>query len=100
MKDTTLKLNLTNDFEISGFSRNTVVQDGKLVSSSYVTLKDPASSDIARLRGIALEPVTDLSLVSEGRTIYELSNQEAQITSIDEALNDDGTMRVSFYIRY
>lgn len=100
MKETTLKLNLTNDFEISGFSRNTVVQDGKLVSSSYVTLKDPASSDIARLRGIAPETVTDLSLVSEGKTIYELNDQEAQITSIDEALNDDGTMRVSFYIRY
>lgn len=100
MKETTLKLNLTNDFEISGFSRNTVVQDGKLVSSSYVTLKGPASSDIARLRGIAPETLTDLSLVSEGKTIYELSDLEAQITSIDEALNDDGTMRVSFYIRY
>ena len=100
MENTSIKLNNNYTFAIDSFSRNTLVQDGKLVSNAYVTLKDPVTTDIETLRGIALYAITSLKLIHEEEEIYELSDLDAHITSIDESLSDDGKIRVSFYMYF
>lgn len=100
MENTVIKLNNNYTFAINSFSRNTSVQDGKLVSSAYVTLKDPVTTDIETLRGIALYAITSLKLIYKEEEIYELSDLDAHITSIDESLGDDGTIRVNFYVYF
>lgn len=98
MENTTIKLNDNYSFAIDGFSRNTNVQDGKLVSSTYVVLKDPDSEDLETLRGLALYPITELALLVGETKIYSQQEMEGRITSIDESLGDDGKMRTTFYL--
>lgn len=100
MENTSIKLNDTNSFDIDGFSRNTTVQDGKLISNAYVTLKNPGSTVIETLRSIALQPITEIALIHNEETIYSLTELTARITSIDESLNDDGKIRCTFYIYF
>ena len=100
MNNTTITLNSTHEFDINGFSRNTNVQDGKLVSNAYVVLKDPTAHKISDLRALALYTITDLKLTVDSEDIYVLNNLEAKIASIDESLGDDGKMRTNFYIYF
>ena len=100
MENTSIKLNNNYTFAIDSFSRNTSVQDGKLVSNAYVIMKNPVTEDIETLRGLALYAITSLKLIYEEEEIYELSDLDAHITSIDESLGDDGRIRVSFYMYF
>ena len=100
MENTMIKLNKTHSFDISSFSRNTIVQDGKLVSNAYIVLKDPDSETIGNLRVLALDTITDLELTSDAKTIFSEEELTAKITSIEESLVDEGKMRVSFYINF
>lgn len=95
----TIVLNDNYTFEIDGFSRNSNVQDGKLVSSAYVTLKDPTDAVNEELRGLALYTITDLKLKADDTMVYHLDDLDAQITSIDESFGEDGKMRTNFHIR-
>ena len=94
----TIELNGNYTFEFNGFSRNTTVQDGKLVSNAYVTLKDPTAAQIDELRGLALYTITGLRLLVDGDPIYALTNLEAKITSLDESVSEYGTMTCSMYM--
>ena len=96
----TIVLNTNHEYEINGFSRNTNVQDGKLVSSAYVVLKDPTASDIEDLRGLALYTITNLKLTADGEDVYAMDNLQARITSIDESMDEEGRMRTNFYIAF
>ena len=100
MENTMIKLNKTHSFDINSFSRNTSVQDGKLVSSAYIVLKDPDTLDISDLRGLALDTITDLELTVDAKTVLSEEELTARITSIEESLGDDGKMRVSCYIYF
>lgn len=100
MKNTMIKLNKTHSFDINGFSRNTSVQDGKLVSSAYIVLKDPDAETIGDLRSLALDTITDLELTVDAKTVLSEEELTARITSIEESLGDDGNMRVSCYIYF
>ena len=100
MENTCIKLNSHYTLNIDGFSRNTSVQDGKLVSNAYVTLKNPQTEDIETLRGLALYPITELELDYNETAIYSQTELTAKITSIDESLTDEGKMRCAFYIYF
>lgn len=99
MNNTKIILNENYDFDIDGFSRNTSVQDGKLVSTAYVALKDPTAADIEELRGLALYTITSMKLTVGGEDVYDMFDLEAKITSIDESLSEDGKIRTNFYVR-
>lgn len=100
MNNTKIKLNGTYEFDIDGFSRNTNVQDGKLVSSAYVLLKDPSADIIHELRSLALYTITSYSLLVNAQTVAVEEDLSAKITSIEESLQEDGKMRVSFYLYF
>lgn len=100
MENTFIKLNNNEPLAIDSFSRNTTVQDGKLVSNAYTVLKTPTSSEIEALRAMALETIESMKLIHDGTEIYGKSELDAKITSIDEYLNEDGTIRVSFYMYF
>lgn len=93
-----IELNGNYEFEFNGFSRNTNVQDGKLVSNAYVTLKDPTAAKIEELRGLALYTITSLRLLVDGSEIYALDGLTAKISSIDESVSEIGTLTCSLYI--
>lgn len=98
MENTVIKLNGHYTFNINGFSRNTSVQDGKLVSNAYVTLKEPDAEDLNTLRGLALYPITEMQLLVSDVEIYSQDQMAGRITSIDESLGEDGKIRTTFYI--
>lgn len=98
MENTVIKLNDHYTFDINSFSRNTSVQDGKLVSAAYITLKDPDNEDLNTLRGIAMYPITEIQILFNETDIYHQQNMEGRITSIDESLTEEGKMRTTFYI--
>lgn len=92
------KIILNNNYEflISSFSRNTYNQDGRLVSTIYVSLLNPTSETSEQLRALASYAITSLVVEVDNETVYSLSEIEGRINSIDESLGDDGTMRTSF----
>lgn len=89
-------LNGTHEFPIASFSRNTYVQESRLVSNAYTTLLSPTTAQIEELRSLAAYTVSGLAIDVNGDVIYRLQEIEARINSIDESLGDDGVMRVSF----
>lgn len=99
MKELKLILN-GNDFSITGFSRSTMIQDGKLVSNAYVGLKDPAAADVESLRALAAYTITALTITADNEPVYELEQLTAKITSIEESIGDEGMMRVYFNIAF
>lgn len=92
------KIILNNNYEflISSFSRNTYNQDGRLVSTIYVSLLNPTSETSEQLRALAAYAITSLAIEVDNETVYSLSEIEGRINSIDESLGDDGAMRTSF----
>lgn len=91
-----LTLNGTYEFLIKNFNRNTYNQDGRLVSTIYVTLDGPTSQAIEQLRSLAMYTITDFVVDVDEETVYQLHEIEARINSIDESFGDDGIMRTSF----
>lgn len=91
-----LILNENYEFLIRNFSRNTYNQDGRLVSSVYVTLESPTSQALEQLRSLAMYTIADLVIQVDEETVYQLHEIEGRINSIEESLGDDGVMRTSF----
>lgn len=91
-----LILNEHYEFLISSFNRNSYNQDGRLVSSIYVALNRPSSQDIEQLRSLAAYNITDLSVLADEATVYQLQEIQGRINSIEESLSEDGTMRTTF----
>lgn len=100
MKELKLILNGNHEFSITGFSRSSMIQDGKLVSNAYVGLKDPASADVESLRALATYTITTLTITADNEPVYELEELAAKITSIEESIGDEGMMRVYFNIAF
>ena len=100
MKELKLILNGNHAFSIAGFSRSTMIQDGKLVSNAYVGLKDPAAADVESLRALAAYAITALTITADNEPVYELEQLAAKITSIEESIGDEGMMRVYFNIAF
>ena len=95
-----LILNENYEFLIQSFSRNTYNQDGRLVSSVYVSLANPTSQVLERLRSLAMYTIEDLAINVDDESVYQLDNIEARINSIEESLGDDGVMRTSFTMTF
>lgn len=91
-----LTLNTNYEFLIKNFSRNTYNQDGRLVSSIYVTLDNPTTQALEQLRNLAMYSITDFVVDVDEETVYQLHEIEGRINSIEESLGDDGVMRTSF----
>lgn len=91
-----LTLNTNYEFLIKNFSRNTYNQDGRLVSSIYVTLDSPTTQALEQLRNLAMYAIEDLVIEVNEETVYQLHEIEGRINSIEESLGDDGVMRTSF----
>ena len=93
-----IKLNDNYQYEFTGFSRNTTPQDGKLTSRIYVTLKDPTSAEVEEVRGLALFTISSIKILVDEEAVYDLSNIEGKIASIDESVNDMGKLTCNLYI--
>lgn len=93
-----IKLNDNYQYEFTGFSRNTTPQDGKLVSRVYVTLKDPTSAEVEELRSLSLFTITGIDILVDEEVIYNLTNLEGKIASIDESVSDVGKLTCNLYI--
>lgn len=91
-----LTLNTNHEFLIKNFSRNTYNQDGRLVSSIYVTLDSPTTQALEQLRNLAMYAITDFVVAVDEETVYQLHEIEGRINSIEESLGDEGVMRTSF----
>ena len=95
-----LILNENYEFIIQSFNRNTYNQDGRLVSTIYVTLANPTSQILEQLRALAMYTIEDLMIKVDDETVYQLQDIEARINSIEESLGDDGVMRTSFTMTF
>lgn len=89
-------LNGIHEFVIASFSRNTFIQENRLISNIHVSLLSPTSVSIEELRAMAANVVSSLVIDVNGETVYQLQEIEARINSIDESLSDEGVMRASF----
>lgn len=93
-----IKLNDNYQYEIVSFSRNTTPQDGQLISRAYVTLKDPTSAEVEEVRGLALFAISSIKILVDEDLVYDLSDLDGKITSIDESINDMGKLTCNLYI--
>ncbi len=91
-----LILNSNYEFQILSFSRNSYNQDGRMVSSIYVSLDRPTSQVLDQLRALAGYTISDLVIEVDETPVYLLNNIEGRINYIEESLGEDGTMRTSF----
>jgi len=93
MKALKIFLNTNYEFNISGFSRSTSIQDGRTVSNAYIGLKDPTYQEIEQLRGLAAYSIATLVITADNEEIYRQEGLTARITSIEESVGDEGQMR-------
>lgn len=93
-----MKLNNSVEFAISGYNRYTDITEGQVSSNASVSLNSAeAYNDIVE---IAASTITDIRIEKDGTVIYNLTNQSAKISNINESLYDDGVVNLSFSIQF
>ena len=85
---TQMTINSNTTFPINGYSRSTEIQDnGRVYSSANVSINgtEPYEALIA-LYG---QTISSITIESEGKQIYSITNQNGKITNINESLDGE-----------
>lgn len=91
-----IKFNNTKEYEVSGYSKNTNINNNEKNSDANCTL---ITNDTSSVLELAEEPITSIKIYSSDNLIYELSEINANINQINEFLN--GThMEVNLYMTF
>ena len=81
----TIKIN-TLEFAIDTYGKNTYLSEGTIVSNASCST---TVADIDALNELMEDTITQIQIYHDNELIYNLQNLNAQITSINEYLNDD-----------
>ena len=83
-----LKLLLNDkEYNILQFNRSTNFKDGEVFSYGYISMNYTMSVS-TQIHEQALEPISSLTIKDiDDETLYDLTNVEIQIVSIDETVN-------------
>lgn len=93
-----MNLLVLNDttFEVVSYNKNTYFNGETIESTANFSLAGANASDLNEL---AQEPITSIQITHDGNTIYELTELNAKIESINEYLSGDH-MDVNATIRF
>lgn len=83
-----MTLNNTVELEINHYNRYTDVRDGKVMANANFGLSDIAFYD--SLVALNNEIITDVKIESDGVVVYNLTNQNARISRINENVYEGG----------
>lgn len=72
------------EMEVISYNRNTYFSAGGISSNASCAVK---TLQLAALRAMAEEPITSIQIISDNKLIYDLSDINAKIDSINEYLN-------------
>lgn len=86
----TIKLNNTT-CEVLSFNKNTTFNNGQIFGSGSASIR---TDDISALQELGLTTIETIQIFHDQEKIYDLTNANGKITSIDEYLADD-TINIS-----
>ena len=81
----TIKFN-NHSYGVYSFSKNTYFNDDGISSNANCSIE---TNDITSLHELAQEGIQTLQIYHDDTLIYNLSNLDGKLTSIDEYLSDD-----------
>lgn len=84
---TQMTINLNTTFPINGYSRSTEIQNGKVYSSANVSVNGTES--YPALLALYGQTISSITIESEGKQIYSITNQNGRITNINESLDGE-----------
>ena len=84
----TMIFNNTLEFEFYDYSRNTYFNGESVTSDGYVNNIQGANI-AAELDDFADEPITSIQIKKDDEVIYNLTDIDARLTSINEGYNGD-----------
>lgn len=93
-----VKIKLNNEeFEISSFTRTVNFSNTQVADTATCNVLDATEEDLTTL---AEETITTIEIYNDNNKIYELTNLNARIVNLTEALNNgaiDKMLNITFY---
>ena len=84
---TQMTINSNTTFPINGYSRSTEIRDDGVYSSASVSINGTES--YAALIALCGQTISSITIESEGKQIYSITNQNGRITNINESLDGE-----------